>query len=355
MAEPIRILHFVVGMNRGGIEGLLMNIYRSIDRQSVQFDFFVSMDGIYDDEIRSLGGKIFKFPFISSVGPFAYKKNICRFLDEHKEYKIVHAHMDKFGGIVMECAKKCNVPVRIIHSHNIQNEGSFFIRAVKNYYGMKYKSATHFFACSEEGAQWMFPDKADDAVILKNGIITDNFLPKDTRDRNFFTIGNVARFTQQKNHAFLIDVFSKIYSQDKSARLMLAGQGPLMNDIKTKCEREGLSDAVIFAGDCDDVPGFLSGLDVFCFPSLFEGLGIALVEAQCCGLQCVASDTVPKEADVTGTVKFIPLGDGADKWAELILSCKNKPRLDNVQKIRDAGYDIAQSAQKLEQFYLSLL
>lgn len=355
MEKPVRILHCVVGMNRGGIEGLLMNIYRLIDKTKVQFDFLVSLDGIYDDEIKSLGGKIYKMPFISEVGPFKYEKNLTCFFYEHKEYTAVHAHMDKFGGAVMKCAKNANVPFRIVHSHNIKNEGNFIIKAVKNYYGRFVKHSTHFFACSSEAAKWMFPRHYQKAVIIKNGIIASKFSAEDNRDKNLFTICNIARFSQQKNHGFLIEIFSELYKQDNTSRLVLAGTGELMPQIKAKAKALGVLPYITFLGDVENVQKLLTTVDVFCLPSLFEGLGIVLIEAQAAGVKCVASAEVPAESNVSGEVLYLPLTLSPQQWAAEILKLKNSLRTNNIQKIIDKGYDISSSTKQLEEFYLNLL
>lgn len=175
---PIRILHFVAGIGIGGYETFIMNVYRNIDRNKVQFDFFYSFDGAYKEEILSLGGKVFKAPFITEVGPFEYRKSIIDFLNKHPEYKIVHSHMDKFSGLVMEVAKKCEVPVRIAHSHSTKNEGGLLYNVVKNYYGRKINSnANYRFACSTQALKWLYGDEAENNYIIKNGIDLSKFCP----------------------------------------------------------------------------------------------------------------------------------------------------------------------------------
>ncbi len=351
--KTIRILHCVAGVGRGGYEALIMNVYRHIDTDKVQFDFLYSFDGVYKEEIEKLGGKLYKIPFITQCGPFAYANNLDKFFKEHPEYKIVHSHMDKFSGIVMKCAKKHNVPVRIAHSHNTANEGNFIYHIVKDYYGkMVNPNCTHRFACSDEAAKWMFKDKADSALIVKNGVDLSRFAFKDTTDKDKFTICCVARFTQQKNHSFLIDVFKKICDKKQNARLLLAGSGPLKKQTEQKAESLGLKDKVEFLGDVSDVPSLLYKSDVFCLPSLFEGLGIVFIEAQSCGVKCVASDNVPKEAKVSDDISFLSLDKGAQFWADYILNLDVSSKKDNSQSVRQRGYDIANTAKILEDFYI---
>ncbi|MDD5865568.1 MAG: glycosyltransferase [bacterium] len=330
-----------------------MNVYRNIDRTKVQFDFLYSFDGVYKDEILALGGKIYKIPFITEKGPFVYRKCVTQFFKTHPEYKIVHSHMDKFSGEIMECAKKRGIPVRIAHSHSIKNEGGLSFQIVKNYYGHKIMpNCTDKFTCSEEAGRWLFSCDKNEFTVVKNGIDTEKFAKCDNRDKNRFTVVNVARFTEQKNHTFLIDAFCELKKLDGSARLILAGEGALQEKIKEKTKRLGLTDSVTFLGDCNDVPRLLSKADAFCMPSLFEGLGIVLIEAQSCGVPCVASDTVPREADITGEVTFLSLADSPKKWAEELLKYKGREKTDNRQKIADAGYDIHTTADFLQNFYL---
>lgn len=343
----------VVGMNRGGIETLLMELYRRMDRSQVQLDFLVSLDGVYDAEILKLGGKIYHTPFISRVGPFAYAANLRRFFAAHPEYRIVHAHMDKFGAEVMREAKKAGVPVRVLHSHSILNEGGAAYQLVKNYYGRFYRDATDYFACSRAAADFLFGPEAARAVLLKNGVDTARFVPDLTPPpAGRFTIGHVGRFLPAKNHAFLLEVFAAVHKKTPEANLVLVGEGPLRAEMQQKAQEMGLAEAVTFTGPAEDVAPLEKDWDVFVMPSKFEGLGIVLIEAQSCGIPCVASDTIPQEANVTGTVQYLPLAAGAEKWAEAILAARGQPKADRRAQIRAAGYDIQTSADFLQAFYL---
>jgi glycosyltransferase involved in cell wall biosynthesis len=349
----VRVLECVVGMNRGGIETLLMELYRRMDRTKVQMDFLVSLDGIYDEEIRALGGKIYTIPFISKVGPFAYGASLRRFFAAHPEYRIVHAHMDKFGAEVMREAKKAGVPVRILHSHSTLNEGGLAYQLVKNYYGRFYQDATDYFACSREAAEFLFGPQAARAVILKNGVDTERFCPDEhTSSADRFRIGHVGRFLPAKNHAFLLRVFAAVHEKAPEATLELVGDGPLRAEAAQKAKDLGLSDAVTFTGAVQDVAAIEKQWDVFVMPSQFEGLGIALVEAQSCGLPCVASDTIPQEANVSGAVQYLPLSASPEIWAQAVLALRGQPKRDMRAAIRAAGYDIHTSAEFLQNFYL---
>lgn len=349
--QPVRVLHCVAGVARGGYEAFIMNVYRNIDRSKIQFDFLYSFDGVYKDEIQQLGGKLYQIPFITQKGPFAYTSAVRKFFNEHNEYKIVHSHMDKFSGLIMREAKKAGVPVRIAHSHNIANEGGLAFKIVKDYYGkMIEPNCTDRFACSADAAKWLFGNEKTE--IVKNGIDLSKFICKDNRDKDKFVITAVGRFTQQKNHDFLIDVFNCVCKKKDNALLYLAGTGHLQAQIQEKVNKLGLSSKVVFLGDCNDVPSLMNKTDIMCLPSLFEGLGIVFVEAQSCGVKCVTSTNVPQEAKVSDDIYYLPLDKGAEYWADFILSVDVCKKNDNHKSVRDCGYNIFDTAKKLEQFYI---
>lgn len=359
-ALTIRVLHCVVGMNYGGYETFIMNVYRSIDKSLIQFDFLVSLDGVFDSEIKSMGGQIFKIPFITKSGPFIYERNLNKFFVSHPEYKIVHSHMDKFSGLVMRVAAKNKVPVRIAHSHNTKNEGGFIFNAVKNNYGKMVKFRTHAFACSREAGEWMF--KPDNFIIVKNGIEISQYFPDEeirTQQRkklgleNSFVLGHVGRFSQQKNHRLLIDIFAAYKKIDASCKLMLVGTGELEAAIKEKAQQQGLLNDIIFYGTSNEIPKLMQAMDVFVFPSLHEGLGIVLIEAQCANLPCVCSDKVPSEADITGTVTFLPLETKTEQWAVKIKAAANRKPEFLKEKLLNTDYNIKITANFLLDFYLS--
>ena len=208
---PIRVLHVVAGMGMGGYENLIMNIYRNINREKVQFDFLLSFPGCFCDEIEALGGKIYQTPFITKVGPFVYAAKIREILITHPEYKIVHSHMDKFSGLIMEIAKKQGIPVRIAHSHSTANEGPLAYQVVKNYYGRKIKkNCTHRFAFSDKAAAWLFGEQSKETITIKNGIELRRYQRNLTKESAVLTVVNVARFTDVKNHRFLLKIFAEV-------------------------------------------------------------------------------------------------------------------------------------------------
>lgn len=349
--EPLRILHCVVCLNRGGTETLLLNIFKNIDRTKVQFDFLTSLPGELEQEVESLGGRVYHIPFIDTVGPFVYGRNLRIFFASHPEYTIVHSHMDKFSGCVLSAARHQGIPVRIAHSHSTRSERGVLVQLIKWYYGKKIEpNATHCFACSKLAARWMFPTREADVYIIKNGVKIDDF-SAGAKHSTRFAVAHVGRFSPAKNHDFLLHVFAELVKIHPDSKLVLAGDGPLRENIQAKVEHAGLSDKVVFLGTCNTIPSVLRAADVFCMPSLFEGFPISLIEAQAAGLPCVASSRITEEAGVTELVHFLPLEAGAGEWARKLLAVRGHECKNSQQKLKQAGYDIAQTSLWLQKFY----
>lgn len=359
---PIKVLHVVTYMGRGGLETMLMNYYRNIDREKVQFDFLTHRDfeADYDQEIKALGGKIYHLPRLNPFSP-TYLRQLDGFFKEHPEYKIVHSHLDCMAGIPLKYAEKNKVPVRIAHAHssNLTKDEKYLLKLLFKKNITKY--ATHLFACGEEAGRWMFGGK--EFSVLNNAIDAKKYsFNEATRrkirasfkiDRDTLVIGHVGRFAPPKNHDFLIDIFSSVVSMNPNSRLLLVGVGELQENIKKKVFSLGLSEKVIFAGLRDDIPAVMQSMDVFVMPSLFEGLPVVMVEAQASGLPCLISDKVPIECRKTeGLVKFLPLNIGAENWSKEILKSKNVARRDTCDEIKKTGFDILSNAKKLEKYYM---
>lgn len=296
--EPIRVLHIVPNMQAGGLETLIMNIYRNIDRTKVQFDFLVHYTGnyFYDDEIRSLGGRIYKLSVRDDNNFIKYLKDLDAFFKKHPEYKIVHGHMESLGQFYFKAAKKNGVPVRVAHSHNSATENTIKGK-IKGLLLKRYKVfATDYFACSQKAGEFMFANKK--FTVLKNAIIVNNFiynenernrLRKELGIKGKIVIGHAGRFCEQKNHKFLIDVFKKIADLENNAVLLLIGAGETFEKVKEQVCEYGLEERVIFLGVRKDIASLYQAMDCFVFPSLFEGLGIVAIEAQCSGLPVVTN------------------------------------------------------------------
>jgi glycosyltransferase involved in cell wall biosynthesis len=360
--NPIRVLHVVTQMTRGGLETMLMNYDRHIDHNKVQFDFLEHRNAVtdYDREILELGGRIYRLPRLNPMSP-KYLKALDRFFAEHPDYRIVHVHLDCMSGIPLKYAKKYSVPIRIAHAHssNETKNAKYPLKLLHKQFVPKY--ATHFFACGEAAGRWMFGVHA--FSILNNAVDADSFIFNDNTGKQYrnlldidpstLLLGHVGRFSQEKNHGFLIDVFSELVKLHLDSKLLLVGQGDLEQTIRDKVKSLGLSGRVIFAGVRSDVNALMQAMDVFVFPSLFEGLGIVAVEAQAAGLPCVVSNRVPRECEKTdGLVTFLPLEAGAEQWAKQILSIAGTERRDTSTEIKANGFDIRENAAKLQQFYL---
>lgn len=364
--KPIRVLQCFTIMNRGGAETMIMNYYRNIDRSKVQFDFLVHREeiGAYEEEIRSLGGRIYRMPSLYPRNFRKYKGEILEFLKEHSEYKIIHGNFSELGYFLYKEAKKQGLATRIVHAHNYSK--GFDIKSIFRFYwkhAMR-KDVTHMFTCSNIAAEWLFGKKnSNKSITMNNAIDTKRFtydlnksreIKKELGVENKFVLGHVGRFNIQKNHEFLIDIFYEIRKQNENVVLMLVGEGELEKKIKDKVAALGIIEDVIFMESRADVNSIMQSFDVFLFPSIFEGLGVVLIEAQASGLKCFTSEgAVPLEAKVTDLLEYIPLKRGAKYWAKEILKYKDGYlREDTSKKIISSNFDIEKNANWLEEFYL---
>ena len=369
MSEPIRILQVFAQMNRGGAETMIMNLYRHIDRSKIQFDFIVHTKEkcAFDDEITQLGGRIFRVPKYNGLNHFAYKRAWKKILVCNPNYKIIHGHVRSTAAIYLNLAKKTKA-ITICHSHATSSRGKIVERLVKKLMQFPLRFISdYFFACSNEAAIWLFGKNIlnnNNYYLFKNAINLDLFNYNDkarkaTRERlglnEELLIGHVGSFTKEKNHEFLIDVYFEISKRLSSARLLLIGDGTLIDTIKTKINELKINDKVKIIQNCDRVYDYYMAMDLFVFPSLHEGLGIALIEAQAAGLQCYASQNrVPIEAKVTENVEFLPIELTAEKWADYIITNLNREitRKSSLLEFKDKGYDIKDTSNWLEKFYL---
>ena len=363
MVKPVRILQIVPNMDVGGLETLLMNLYRNIDREQVQFDFLVHYQRrcFFDDEIERLGGRIYRFSVREDNRVFNYIRQLSAFFKEHKEIQIVHGHMASLAFIYLFVAKVNGVPARIIHSHNDATEKT--IKGLTKFLLSRFARcfATSGFACSQAAGEFLFGHSK--FTLLKNGIDPEKFrfddqvrqeLRKSLGVEDQFVVGHVGRFCAQKNHSFLIDIFDEIQKQIPNAVLLLVGQGELEGPIHQKVVQLGLEEKVRFLGVRSDVNQLFQAIDAFVFPSLFEGLGIVAIESQAAGLMTFVSDQIPPEVNVTDLVVKIPLTAPAKEWADRIIARPlTYTHANTCQDIRQAGYDIRQIAGWLQDYYLA--
>lgn len=362
--QPIRILQAVGNMDSGGLETLIMNWYRRIDREKVQFDFLTHTQrpGFYDEEIRSLGGNIYSLSVLDDKNIIKYISDLRTFFTQHRDYAVVHGHHSSLGPFYLHAAYRAGIPNRIAHSHisGFSHSMRGFIKHIitRNYAGR----ANLLFACSESAGRYMFGSDGNYTVI-HNGIDAEKFcfdeeIRRDMRSRlgidGTRAVVHVGRFHDQKNHAFLIDVFSEIHRLDSAAVLLLVGVGPLEDAMRNKVRALGLEDCVRFLGRRSDVEKILCASDVFVLPSLYEGLPLVLVEAQCSGLCVVCSDTVTEETKLTDNYHIMSLQDSAEAWAKEIIRMSDQPaeRSRFSQIIRQCGYDSALVTADMQAFYL---
>lgn len=360
----IRILQVVTHMNRGGLETMLMNYYRHIDREQVQFDFLTHRpyDGDYGTEIKELGGIIFHLPILNPFSSY-YKRVLGDFFDDHPEYKVIHVHQDCLSSVILKVAKQHGIMVRIAHSH-IAGQDVDIKYPIKLFYQRFIPCyATELMACSEDAGKWMF--RGAEFQVLNNAIDVSSYVydeKKRQQQREKWGIqsdtkvyGHVGRFSPQKNHEFLVDIFNDIVDKEANSVLLLVGNDTEENApaIKEKVKILGLDDKVIFTGLRTDVADLLQAMDVFLFPSRCEGLGIVAIEAQASGLPCLISENVPTECKKTELVQQLSLTESSENWAKAaIKAAKETKRVDTSNQIKAAGYDIAENAKWLQEYYL---
>ena len=361
--EPIRILQIGMHDKIGGVETFLMNYYRNIDRKKVQFDFINMFDKLcFEDEIKKLGGNVYKVSNVKKR-PIKYYNDIRKIIREN-DYKIVHINMLSMANIVpILAAHKEGVKHIILHSHNTGTP-SVLIKKIldrlnKN---VAIKNATDFFACSKLAGEWLYGDRTNFEVI-SNAIEPEKF-KYDEKTRKLirkklgveenFVIGHVGRFSEQKNHEFLINMFSKFAKTCPNSRLLLIGEGELKNKIENLVKKLEISNQVILLEPKSNIQDYYQAMDVFVLPSKFEGLGIVLVEAQANGLQCICSNVVPDEVKIINTLEKVPLK--IDSWIKAFNDRKDRVPEDIVlDEFKENKYDISVEAKKLTDKYIKFV
>lgn len=362
--EPMRILQVFSIMNRGGAESMIMNLYRNIDKSKIQFDFVVHHDreGAFDDEILSLGGKIYHCPSFSFSRFFKYKKWWKTFLRNHSEYKVLHSHVRSTASIYIPIAKKNGLKT-IIHSHSTSNgQGvSALIKTILQY-PLRYQ-ADCLMSCSSGAGEWLFGKKCNSPKyhFLPNAIDLDNYkydpqkvqaLKKDQKIENKKVYCHVGNFRAAKNHVFLIEVFKLILTEEKDSVLLLVGDGELRSEVMQLIEKKHLNDNVRLMGIRDDVPIILNASDVFLFPSKWEGLPVTIIESQAASLPSIISDSITKDVDITKLVKRLPI-DNPIEWAKEAVRTSGKCNV--IDQIKAAGYDVHESVKTIIKTYEELL
>lgn len=363
----IRILHMIGSLELGGSQTMVMNLYRYIDKNNIQFDFILDHPDClyYAEEIKQLGGRIYFLPGFKGTNILELKAAWNSFFDEHSEYTILHSHVRSYASLYLPIAKKHGL-CTIIHSHSTSN-GSGLSACVKAIlqYPLRFQ-ADYFFGCSKEAGRWLFGDKVingDHYFMLQNAIDLKKYLPNEAvrikyrREINangetkvFIHVG---RLHEAKNHLFLLELFSNYQKKHNNALLVLVGDGDLRTIIEDKIDELGIKKNVRMLGARNDVPNWLKAADCFLFPSNWEGLPVTVVEAQAAGLPCLISDNVTRDVNVSDLVKDLPIDKGTDLWVKAIENLDFKRR--NVfREIKKAGFDVQNTAKWISEFYMGL-
>ena len=360
----IRVLQVLGGLGIGGAESMVMNYYRNIDRSKIQFDFIIHTNEHqeYYDEVLKLGGKIYSFPKFTGKNIFKVKNNWNIFFKEHPEYKIMHSHVRSYASIYLPIAKKHGVKT-IIHSHSTSN-GQGISSIVKSIlqYSIRHR-ADYFFGCSQEAGEWLFGRKvvsSDRYFMMKNAIDIKKFeFSKSIRSEYRHLLGinentnvfiHVGRFHPSKNYPFLINLFNEYHKNHNDSILILVGDGDLKPEIENQIQKLNISDYVILTGSKQNTYDYLQAGDCFLFPSNWEGLPVTVVEAQASGLNCLISDRITQDVNISELVQYISIDNGFNPWLEK-MDALNFSRMDVKPEIIKSGFDITEASKWLESFY----
>lgn len=368
MDAPIKIAHIIGKWVGGGVESVVMNYYRNIDRTKIQFVFICDSDStnIAYEEIEQLGGKIILIPPYQKI--FEYHKELTKILKEGN-YKIVHSHINTLSVFSLYAAKCAGVPIRIAHSHSTSSRKEWKRDIIKKTLRPFSKTfATNYMCCSEIAGRWLFGNREfnkGNVFVLNNAIDLEKFkynkkIRKEKRKelkiaKDTLVIGHVGRFVETKNHKFLIEVFNKLHQKNENSILILVGQGPLKKEIKKYVDELKLTDSVLFLGQRKDTNEIYQVFDILLLPSLYEGLGMVLIEAQCAGLPCIASNYVPTITNATNNIQFKSIKSSLDEWVECSLKLANQDRKNKIYLINKKGYNIKIEKNKLEKVYTKMM
>ncbi len=359
----IRVLQAVNIMDRAGLETMLMNYYRKIDKERVQFDFLTHRPdkGAYDDEIFSMGGRVFHAPRLYPQNYRSYYQYMKCFFEEHPEYQIIHAHIDTMSAFPLYAAKKNHIPIRISHSHTSKLD--IDIKLPIKYLAKLVipKVANVYCSCGEKAGKFLY--RGRDFKMIHNAIDLETFrfdMAKRKAKRvelgikDEFVIGHVGRYCYIKNQMFLLDIFVEVLRKKPNSKLLLIGKGEDETALRKKVSELSLDRNVFFLLDRSDVKELYQAMDVFVMPSMFEGLPVVGVEAQANGLPCVVSDKISDEILLTETISMMSLKRSAEEWAEQILSVPKERGKNSIEQLKCKGYDTETEADKLAKWYEEL-
>ncbi len=355
-------------MRNGGVESALLGYYKYIDKSKIQYDFIIDEDSVHvpEKQMTKSGGRIIVIPPYQKQ--FAYQKALHKIFTQN-HYPLVFSHINSLSVFPLFAAWKAGIPVRVALSQSTAGQGEFLRNVMKYTLRLFSKTfATEYCACSKLAGQWLFGKRAMNSgrvLIWPNAIELERFayneaVRNEMREylklNDKFVVGHAGRFANQKNHKFLIDIFAEIHRMRSDAVLLLAGDGPLMDEIARKVMDLGLNDSVIFLGSVNNLEKYYQAMDVFIFPSFYEGLGIVAVEAQVAGLPTICSTELPEEANVCKNFRAVSLKKSAHEWADEALKlCENHVRRDMSNEAREHGFDVKVQAAKMSKWYYRLL
>lgn len=365
MGEVKRVLQVLGTTNLGGAESRIMDLYRHMNREKLQFDFLVHTitEGYFDREITSLGGRIYHLPAYRVINGHAYRKACKDFFQSHNDYLAVHGHITSTASIYLPIAKKQGIPLTIAHARSagvdkgIKGLLTIFLR--RNLF----EKTDVALSCSKLAARAVFGKRHTEhgeVMVLPNAIDTEVFaynlsVRKQIREelswQDAYVIGHVGRFHYAKNHEYLIRIFKQITLQNEKARLLLVGDGPLRGSIEQLTQEEGVADKVRFIGNKTPVSPYYQAMDLFLFPSRFEGMPGTVVEAQASGLPCLISDTITQEVKGTDLVNFCSIEEEPIKWAKKAEELSKVERKNTTDLLKENGFDVAGQVKRYEQFY----
>lgn len=365
--EPIRVLHNIASLHFGGAQAFLMNVYNNIDREKVQFDFVVTPEEKKDlyEQVEQMGGRIFVCPKYTGKNHFAYCRWWNDFFAEHPEYHVIHGHVRSTASIYLKIAKKYGL-VTIAHSHSTSN-GSGISAIVKNIMQLPIRhTADYLFACSDKAGKWLYGEKATKQPnyrMIPNGVDLKRFAFCEEKRQQMrqelgisedtFVLGHIGRMTVPKNHQFLVKLFAEYRKKNPDSKLLLVGDGELFETVQQQCTQLGIREAVIMVGSKTNTEDYYQAMDIFVFPSLWEGLPVSVVEAQANGLQCVLSDVITHDVDLTDQVKYLALNNQMG-WIDAVARGRRKSRVaitsENMLNLQP--FDAAVVARNLQKFYL---
>lgn len=369
MTEPVRVLHVVGKLNRGGAESRIMDLYRNIDRAKVQFDFVEHTNEhcAFEDEIESLGGRIYRVERFKVYNWIAYQRDWKKLLKEHPEWKVVHGHMTSTAGIYLPLAKKMIQCYTIAHARSAGVDPGIKGKLTRWLRRNLKDQCDQCYTCSALAGESVFGKKAMElgmVEMIPNAIEADKFqynqaIREEYRrklqiDDSTLVLGHVGRIDPVKNHPYMLEILEQMCEQGMDVKLLLLGEGSQTEMVKALAKAKHLEEKVLFAGNHKNVWDYYQAMDFFLLPSFYEGLPGTAVEAQAAGLRGILSDTITREAAVTELMTYRSIEEPAAEWVKEILARKDYERENTLTKIKASGFDVKALAEKLQSVYLSV-